>query len=653
MKRIKEVCINNFKFFPESEPIKIDGKNILLYGENGSGKSSFYWALYTLLECSQKSDPEQIKKYFNKLDPNSLVNIHAEVDIHGVDNSFIKAVMDDNSEFIVNHDNTSINSNEEAKLSLLASDFLNYRLLQRTHTVRHTEKIDLFPLFEDAVLGYVQFSNTNWHNAHGDIIQLRNAGAIYSIVKSGPEKKYPNKSEVLGYPQKVDHSAAFFEFTNLIDGFLHDLKSLIANINLRVNSIIKDKLNFNITFHLELEEISEYVLRRVNYSKPNIALRLIIEDFNGTGPVTKPQSFLNEARLSAVALAIRLAILEQRLQDAPIKILVLDDLMISLDMSNRDKIVKLFLEEYAWFYDESEPTVANRDKGHQTFILTHDRSLFTFIKNDISNLPADKKDTWKLIEMYADDINEADPASFEKPKVFYEQNDLAIAVKHYKQHDYPAAANYLRKYSEEIFCNYFPQYCWKDKESSEKSNSKMQFQNILDNVINVFWPRFGTVPPLYFELKKYLRILLNPLSHADVGVERYKGEIKRVIQVVESIEKLHKETTLEVIVAGGEEIQIKHTNAAGDLFKGIYELSDSFYKLTDQAGLIKYSTFEGRITACEKVENISGNVSTWPLGNSPKKEMEIYHSELMKRNNLTGSANWMDDLYNNEGTKLI
>lgn len=57
MKRIKEVHINNFKFFPESEPIKIDGKNILLYGENGSGKSSFYWALYTLLESSQKSDP--------------------------------------------------------------------------------------------------------------------------------------------------------------------------------------------------------------------------------------------------------------------------------------------------------------------------------------------------------------------------------------------------------------------------------------------------------------------------------------------------------------------------------------------------------------------------------------------------------------------
>jgi energy-coupling factor transporter ATP-binding protein EcfA2 len=651
MKRIKEVHINNLKFFPELEPIKIDGKNILLYGENGSGKSSFYWALYTLLESSQKSDPEQIKKYFNKLNPNSLVNIHAEVDGSGVDNSFIKIVLNDNSEFEVNHENTSINSNEEAKLSLLASDFLNYRLLQRTHTVRHTENIDLFSLFEEAVFGYVQFSDTNWHNEDGDSIQLRNAGAIYRIVKSGPEKKYPNKNEVLGYPQKADHSLAFFEFTNLIEGFLSDLKSLIGNINLRANPIIKEKLKFNISFRLELEELTEYVLRRTNYSKPEIAIRLIIEDFNGTGPVIKPQSFLNEARLSAVALAIRLAILEQRLQDAPIKILVLDDLMISLDMSNRDKIVKLILEEYAWFYDEAEPIETNRDKGHQTFILTHDRSLFSFIKNDITNLPTTKKETWKLIEMYADDIDESDSTSFEKPKVFYEQNDLAIAVKHYKQHDYPAAANYLRKYCEEIFCNYFPQYCWKDKESSDRSNNKMPFQNILENTINAFWPRFEAVPPLYLELRKYLRILLNPLSHADVGVERYKGEIKRVIQVVEAIEKLHKENTIEVIVSGGEEIQIRQTNAAGDLFKGFYELSDSLYKLTDQAGTIKYSTFTGRIIGWEKVD-VLAVVNNGTFSNKPKKTMQENHTDFMNLNFLRGSANWMDDLYSTGGIRI-
>jgi len=652
MKRIKQIHINNFKFFPESEPIKIDGKNILLYGENGSGKSSFYWALYTLLESSGKSDPTEIQKYFNKLNPQSLVNIQATADVDGIDNSFIKILMNDDTEFEVSYQNTAINSNDEAKESLLASDFLNYRLLQRSHSVKHSEEIDLFSMFEDAVFGYVQFTDTNWHNEEGVAIQLRNAGSIYKIIKNGPDKTYPKKNGELGFPQKAAHNAAYNEFNNLTERFELDLGTLIENINDLVNPIIQDKLKFNLTFHVELVKISAHKLSEANYTIPNYSIKLRIDDFNGTGPVPKPQSFLNEARLSAVALAIRLAIMERRLQDAPVKILVLDDLMISLDMSNRDKIVKLILEEYAWFNDETELVVANRDKGHQTFILTHDRSLFTFIKHDISNLTANKKDTWKLIEMYSDDIDENDPASFEKPKVFYEQTDLAIAVKHYKQHDYPAAANYIRKYSEEIFCNWLPEYCWKDKESSEKSNNKMPFQNIMDNAINVFWPRFGVMPPLYLELKKYLRILLNPLSHADVGVERYKGEIKRVIQIVEAIEKLHNENTIEVIVAGGEEIQIRQTNAAGDLFKGIYELSDSFYKLTDQASIIRYSTFSGKITGWEKVDSATV-VTNETFSNKPKKTMQENHTDFMKRNTLTGSTNWMDDLHKMDGTKLI
>ena len=49
-----------------------------------------------------------------------------------------------------------------------------------------------------------------------------------------------------------------------------------------------------------------------------------------------------------------------------------------------------------------------------------------------------------------------------------------------------------------------------------------------------------------------------------------------------------------------EEIQIRQTNAAGDLFKGIYELSVSLYKLTDQTGAIQYSAFTGRIIGWEK-----------------------------------------------------
>jgi hypothetical protein len=75
-----------------------------------------------LLESSQKSDAAQIQKYFNKLNPQSLVNIHATTDAAGVDNSFIKIVMNDDSDFEVSHQNTAINAQatKQKKACLLA-----------------------------------------------------------------------------------------------------------------------------------------------------------------------------------------------------------------------------------------------------------------------------------------------------------------------------------------------------------------------------------------------------------------------------------------------------------------------------------------------------------------------------------------------------
>ena len=60
MSRIKSIHIHNFKFFDEQKAIELGdtGKHLLLYGENGSGKSSVYWALYTLFECAVKYDVE-------------------------------------------------------------------------------------------------------------------------------------------------------------------------------------------------------------------------------------------------------------------------------------------------------------------------------------------------------------------------------------------------------------------------------------------------------------------------------------------------------------------------------------------------------------------------------------------------------------------
>lgn len=43
--KIQKITINKYKAFTKEETIPIGGSNVFIYGENGSGKSSFYYAL--------------------------------------------------------------------------------------------------------------------------------------------------------------------------------------------------------------------------------------------------------------------------------------------------------------------------------------------------------------------------------------------------------------------------------------------------------------------------------------------------------------------------------------------------------------------------------------------------------------------------------
>jgi AAA15 family ATPase/GTPase len=71
MQKIKSITLRNFKYFfgketeqPQNK-VELDKQNLLLYGENGSGKSSIYWALYTFLQSAIKDPRSEIEKYFD------------------------------------------------------------------------------------------------------------------------------------------------------------------------------------------------------------------------------------------------------------------------------------------------------------------------------------------------------------------------------------------------------------------------------------------------------------------------------------------------------------------------------------------------------------------------------------------------------------
>jgi energy-coupling factor transporter ATP-binding protein EcfA2 len=76
--RLQCIEIQNFKAFRKFS-LDVEGRHLLVYGANGSGKSSLYWALYTFLQSAQKATPS-VAKYFDPGDPQNLLNIHEQAE---------------------------------------------------------------------------------------------------------------------------------------------------------------------------------------------------------------------------------------------------------------------------------------------------------------------------------------------------------------------------------------------------------------------------------------------------------------------------------------------------------------------------------------------------------------------------------------------
>ena len=358
MNRIDTIQLSNFKFFKEEDALVLGGKHLLLFGENGSGKSSIYWALYTLFESSIKEQPEEIRKYFGKAikKEDSLVNIHANEVTPESDNfnSFIEIITDDDEPItyrvsVDERDALEIMENTNARFTNYASDFISYKAIYNIQNFWHSKPIDLFEMFVNHILKHVNFSTTNI-TRDGVKKTLLNAFDLWSEILRGPEwvdsvrSKKPRK--ILSYK----YSDEWYEFTALVDSFNDGMEKLIDYININGPKYLK-KLGYNFEYQLEYKKV-DFVKKEVVYNEipGGISLKLhLYEDVENA--IYKPHSFLNEAKLSAIGISIRLAIISQKLNEEVLKFLVLDDFMISLDMSNRDKVIDLLLDKENSFID--------------------------------------------------------------------------------------------------------------------------------------------------------------------------------------------------------------------------------------------------------------------------------------------------------------
>jgi len=360
--RIQRIEINNFKAFRQFR-LDLDGRHLLLYGPNGSGKSSLYWALYTFLQSGRKSS---ISKYFDPTDKERLLNIYEDENTNpgSISITFRNQKTKNDTTYSINLSNHSTKGKPDITKAELASDFVTYRFFFGFSDFKNSQDFDLWPLFLQEILPFCRStSGTNPLEAWQDI-------------ESG-------KANPGAYKGRAG-SQAYDSFRRATEGFASILDPIVLSISSRAQNFYDEFFSNNDPGKVELELIVKQRPKfegsdrsSAKFTHPVIEFGIRVDGKQ----IHRPQSFLNEAKMTQLALSIRFAASLVNLHDSDIKMLVLDDLLVSLDMSNRMRVVEiLFSKDFA---------------SYQKFILTHDLGLFQELRRHIGASHSD----WQYVTL--------------------------------------------------------------------------------------------------------------------------------------------------------------------------------------------------------------------------------------------------------------
>ena len=374
--RITEIEIKNFKAFYGNYRIDLrkTGKNLLVYGENGSGKSSLYFALKLFLESGDDLSHrfENDQNIFIEDAGYIKLGLRASQRSKQETYEWSKNVRETEDELII----------EASK----AKGFLDYKALLETHYVhRASDTVNVFNLLVETLLA-------NTVNTEGQSL----AADWARIQLPFPRRNAINK---------------IADLEELIENFNNELANRLAELQPKVSEIL-GKFEHNVAINFDFPGVK---YNRETKKLDNQQILLTVDLFNTNIP--EHHLFLNEARLSAIAIAIYLSsILVQ--PESRVKILALDDVLIGLDMSNRLPVLDI-LDEY---FPE-----------HQIFLTTYDKAWYEIVKQRPSN------GKWECAEFYSEKTDE-----YEIPIHVQDKPYLEKAKAYFNANDYKACVIYLR-----------------------------------------------------------------------------------------------------------------------------------------------------------------------------------------------------------------
>jgi len=558
---ITKIEIDNYRAFPNPDIITIPyGKNLLIYGENGSGKSSIYKSLKDLFDTSYQS-MHQLQFPENIFESRSPQNGYVKISVCDSANNPPNHYIYNNPDTISTHHVPVI------QLARKIKGFLDYKRLLKVQSLEIPESQlpDLFDFFILDILGD--------HNIPDP------SGGNTSVEVAKTYKNFENA--LLNNPITSNIS---IKCQSELLKFHNSLKELIEKTILVTNGFLNDYFESGIqigyTFDPPNFENKNIGFRAKRYKK-FLHYHLFLTPHYNNQFINNYRAIFNEARLSAISICIYLASIKTYPQDASeLKVLFLDDVFIGLDSSNRIPILKILNNEFS---------------DYQIFISTYDRHWFELTQRFMKGQSVNK---WESIEIYT--RSESIGATyFQKPLIlpFEENFDKGVYyLNHKTKPDYPAAANYFRKSAEEILKSNIPDHEIRTVDFSLIENHKLgklinsgkKFLNKI-NVHNS--AKIIVVRDLLQNLENSLPTLLHPLSHYDLSAPIYKGELEiiqnHLFKLKKHLEDLKR--MYRVFIPQGSKFTLKFIISITET--GYYEISttETIYLIRDNGGLISLS----------------------------------------------------------------
>lgn len=475
--KIKTIEISNYKAFQGVEKLQVGGKNIFIYGENGSGKSSLYYALKDFFQSSTED-----------IDFNDLENVFIEESKKG--SGKVKVSFKPQQGRVRNYHASSAGHDHGATSDTTIRDanklksFLTYKHLLDIHHLKKGDSINLFNLLVNGVLRHFKYSLTEgkelgemWETLQVEITKPTDRAYPINRKKTKINNLIGSFNAAFGELFKADSPENILDHAKpILDCFEHGLDI---------------QLNFP-----QLRPSADYL------SIENAIVNITIT--YASKSIVEPHLFLNEARLSAIAISIYLGMIKRHPQGIAHKLLFLDDIFIGLDISNRLPLLTILDQQFS---------------DYQIFITTYDKPWFEYAKSFLQ-----ANSGWKTMEFYA----RKHIGGFETPYIIDDQDLLKKAKKHLDGSDYKAAAVYTRSAFEEMI----KKHC--DNRKNVKYHIKAKKYTSED-----FWVALKEqlTPTMRENVEQYRDLVLNAFSHYNSEKHEIRVELESAIQVITDLEE--------------------------------------------------------------------------------------------------------------------